>query len=208
VSEPAGDGAKIHAGVDEFGRRAVAERVESGASESKALCQPSVMLLRGCRRSPRSFVGTELGGGSPRLVASALGSVAAMPKPPIPSEFVEVLKRPNPAVMGSVRPDGTPVTVATWYLWDDSGRVLLNLASSRKRLEYMRTNPRVSLTVLDGDNWYRHVSVVGSVTLVDDTDQHDVDRLTRHYTGQPWTGRDQHRVSAWLGVDFYHVWGF
>jgi PPOX class probable F420-dependent enzyme len=131
-----------------------------------------------------------------------------MPKPPIPSEFVEVLKRPNPAVMGSVRPDGTPVTVATWYLWDDSGRVLLNLDSSRKRLEYMRTNPRVSLTVLDGDNWYRHVSVVGSVTLVDDTDQHDVDRLTRHYTGQPWTGRNQHRVSAWLGVDFYHVWGF
>jgi PPOX class probable F420-dependent enzyme len=131
-----------------------------------------------------------------------------MPKPPIPTEFVEVLKRPNPAVMGTVRPDGTPVTVATWYLWDDSGRVLLNLDSSRKRLEYMRTNPRVSLTVLDGDNWYRHVSVVGSVTLVDDADQHDVDRLTRHYTGQPWTGRDQHRVSAWLGVDFYHVWGF
>jgi PPOX class probable F420-dependent enzyme len=147
-------------------------------------------------------------GGSPRLAGRALGSVTAMPKPPIPSEFVEVLKRPNPAVMGTVRPDGTPVTVATWYLWDNSGRVLLNLDSSRKRLEYMRTNPRVSLTVLDGDNWYRHVSVVGSVTLVDDTDQHDVDRLTRHYTGQPWTGRDQHRVSAWLGVDFYHVWGF
>jgi PPOX class probable F420-dependent enzyme len=131
-----------------------------------------------------------------------------MPKPPIPSEFVEVLKRPNPAVMGAVRPDGTPVTVATWYLWDDSGRVLLNLDAARRRLDYMRTNPRVSLTVLDGDNWYRHVSVVGSVALVDDTDYQDVDLLTRHYTGGAWTDRTQHRVSAWLDVDFYHVWGF
>jgi PPOX class probable F420-dependent enzyme len=139
---------------------------------------------------------------------TGLDSVAAMPKPPIPGEFVEVLKRPNPAVMGTVRPDGTPVTVATWYLWDDSGRVLLNLDARRKRLEYMRTNPRVSLTVLDGDNWYRHVSVVGSVTLVDDTDYHDVSRLTRHYTGGTWTDRNQQRVSAWLDVDFYHVWGF
>ena len=93
-----------------------------------------------------------------------------MPKPPIPPQFVEVLKRPNPAVLAAVRADCSPMTVATWYLWDDAGRVLLNLDSSRKRLAYLRTNPRVSLTVLDGDNWYRHVTVEGSVTLVDDTD--------------------------------------
>jgi PPOX class probable F420-dependent enzyme len=131
-----------------------------------------------------------------------------MPKPPIPSEFVEVLKRPNPAVMGTVRPDGTPVTVATWYLWDDSGRVLLNLDSSRKRLAHMRANPRVSLTVLDNDSWYRTITLYGSVTLVDDSDQKDVDRLTQHYTGGSWTERGQQRVSAWLDVESYYIWGF
>jgi PPOX class probable F420-dependent enzyme len=131
-----------------------------------------------------------------------------MPKPPIPTQFVEVLKRPNMAVLGTARPDCSPVTVATWYLWDDSGRVLLNLDSSRKRLEYMRANPRVSLTVLDSDSWYRHITLYGSVTLVDDTDQKDVDRLTRHYTGGSWTNRSQHRISAWLDVESFHVWGF
>jgi PPOX class probable F420-dependent enzyme len=131
-----------------------------------------------------------------------------MPKPPIPPQFVEVLKRPNPAVMAAVRADGSPMTAATWYLWDDTGRVLLNLDSSRKRLAYLRANPQVSLTVLDGDNWYRHVTVEGSVTLVDDTDYQDVDRLTQHYTGGPWTDRSQQRVSAWLDVDAYHTWGF
>jgi PPOX class probable F420-dependent enzyme len=131
-----------------------------------------------------------------------------MPKPPIPPQFVEVLKRPNPAVHGTVRPDGAPVTVATWYLWDDSGRVLLNLDSGRKRLAYMRANPKVSLTVLDGDNWYRHITLYGSVTLVDDTDYTDVDRLTRHYTGGSWHNRSQQRVSAWMDVESYHIWGF
>lgn len=131
-----------------------------------------------------------------------------MPKPPIPPQFIEVLKRPNPAVVATVRPNCAPVTVATWYLWDDRGRVLLNLDSSRKRLAYMRANPRVSLTVLDGENWYRHITVEGSVTLVDDTDQNDADRLTQHYTGGQWTERSQQRISAWLDVDSYHTWGF
>lgn len=131
-----------------------------------------------------------------------------MPKPPIPPQFVDVLRRPNPAVCGTVRQDGAPITVATWYLWDDSGRVLLNLDSRRKRLEYMRANPRVSLTVLDNDSWYRAITLHGSVTLTDDTDQKDVDRITQHYTGRSWTQRSQHRISAWLDVESYHPWGF
>ena len=131
-----------------------------------------------------------------------------MPKPPIPPQFVDVLKRPNPAVLGAVRPDCAPVTAATWYLWDDSGRVLLNLDSGRKRLAYLRDNPKVSLTVLDDDSWYRTITLYGSVTLVDDTDQTDVDRLTQHYTGGSWTERGQHRVSAWLDIESYFIWGF
>jgi len=62
--------------------------------------------------------------------------------------------------------------------------------------------------VLDGDNWYRHITLYGSVTLVDDTDYTDVDRLTRHYTGGSWHNRSQQRVSAWMDVESYHIWGF
>lgn len=131
-----------------------------------------------------------------------------MPKPPIPSQFVEVLRRANPAVMAAIRTDGMPVTVATWYVWDDSGRILLNLAAERRRLDYLRHDPRVSLTVLDGDRWYRHVTVQGRVTLEDDPDHSDIDRLAAHYTGQPYPSRDEKRVSAWLEIDSYHVWGF
>ncbi|MQA82252.1 MAG: TIGR03618 family F420-dependent PPOX class oxidoreductase [Streptosporangiales bacterium] len=128
-----------------------------------------------------------------------------MAKPPLPAKLVELLKRPNPAVMATVRPDGTPVSVATWYLWDE-GRVLFNLDAGRKRLEHLEANPRVSLTVLDDDSWYRHVSVQGTVTLEPDSDLADIDRLSRYYTDKPYPNRNSVRVSAWLDVDAYHAW--
>lgn len=129
-----------------------------------------------------------------------------MPKPPLPSEMIEMLRRPNPAVMASVRPDGQPVSVATWYLWDDDGRVLLNLDAGRARLRHLRHDPRVSLTVLDGDQWYRHVSLRGTVTLQDDPDLADIDRLSVHYLGSPYGSRENPRVSAWMTVESYHAW--
>ena len=90
-----------------------------------------------------------------------------MPTPPLPDELDQVLARPNPAIIGSVTPDGAPNTVATWYLWED-GRALVNMDEGRKRLEYLRANPRVSLTVLDGDSWYRHITLHGMITLEND----------------------------------------
>lgn len=129
-----------------------------------------------------------------------------MAKPPLPEDVIELLKKPNPAVMATVRPDGGPVSVATWYLWDD-GRILLNMDGERRRLEHLRHDPRVSLTVLDGDSWYRHVSVQGRVTLETDPDKTGIDRLARHYTGKQYANRERPRVSAWLDIDSYHTWG-
>lgn len=130
-----------------------------------------------------------------------------MARPPIPVRFVEVLRKPNPAVMATVRKGGAPVSVATWYLWD-GGRILLNLDGERSRLAHLRADPRVSLTVLDGDSWYRHISLRGKVTLEPDLDLSDVDRVARHYTGRPFRNRQRARVSAWMTVESYHVWGW
>src|SRR4051794_3832564 len=128
-----------------------------------------------------------------------------MPKPPLPEHLQEVLARPNPAVMGTVRPDGSPNTVATWYVWDD-GRALVNMDEGRRRLEYLRDDPRVSLTVLDGDEWYRHITLHGRVTLEDDADLHDIDRIARHYTGDRYANRERGRVSGWIEVESWHAW--
>lgn len=129
-----------------------------------------------------------------------------MPRLPFPPEVDEFLRRPNPAVVASLRPDGSPHTVATWYLWDGS-RILLNMDVSRLRLKFIRREPRVALTVLDEGSWYRHVSLLGCVeNLREDEGLADIDRLARHYTGEPFSNRESRRFSAWVEPTSWHAW--
>jgi PPOX class probable F420-dependent enzyme len=128
-----------------------------------------------------------------------------MPKPPLPDELQRVLAKPNPAIIASVTPDGAPNTVATWYVWED-GHAVVNMDEGRKRLEYLRREPRVSLTVLDGDSWYRHITLHGRVTLEDDTNLEMIDRISKHYMGNPYSQRDRGRVSGWIDVESWHAW--
>ncbi len=128
-----------------------------------------------------------------------------MPRPPVPPEIDEFLLQPNPAVIATLRPDGSPHTVATWYDWED-GRVLVNMRDTRLRLRFMRRDPRVALTML-GDDWYTHVSVLGRVVSIeDDRDLAGIDRLSMRYRGQPYRDRTQIRLNAWIEVDRWHGW--
>ena len=86
-----------------------------------------------------------------------------MPKPPVPDVVSEFLSKPNPAVIATVRPDGQPVSVATWYLWDD-GRVLVNMDNARKRVEYLRKDPRASITILSSRSTLRRCTLCSPVT--------------------------------------------
>jgi PPOX class probable F420-dependent enzyme len=118
-----------------------------------------------------------------------------------------MLNRANPAVIATVRPDGHPVSVATWYLLDGD-EIVVNMAASRKRLDHLRADPRVALTVLDGQSWYSHVSIVGRVTaLLDDTDFAGIDRQSVQYKGHPYPNHRDPRVDARIGIDSWHAWG-
>lgn len=119
----------------------------------------------------------------------------------------QMLAKPNPAVIATVRSDGQPVSAATWYLLRGD-RLLVNMDVGRKRLEHLRRDPRVSLTVIDGDDWYTHVTVIGHVSeMYDDEGLADIDALSEHYQGQPYPDRKRPRVSAVIDVDRVHGWG-
>jgi PPOX class probable F420-dependent enzyme len=129
-----------------------------------------------------------------------------MPKPPLPPELDTFLAKPNPAVIATLEPDGAPHTAPTWYIWED-GQVLVNMAATRKRLDHLRQDPRVSLTVLDADDWYRHVTLRGRVIAIEaDKDLVGIDRLSRQYTSQPYPARDEPRVQAVIEVEGWHGW--
>ncbi len=125
----------------------------------------------------------------------------------LPDEIREQLAKPNPAVMATLGKDGRPVTVATWYLLEDDGTILLGLDATRARLKHLQRDPRVSLTALAEDNWYTAISVQGRVGEIhDDEGLAQIDRLSRHYGGKPYPNRDSPRVYTHLTIERWHGW--
>jgi PPOX class probable F420-dependent enzyme len=130
-----------------------------------------------------------------------------MPRSPIPHRVVAFLAEPNPAVIATLRPDGFPHCVPTWYDWVE-GQVLLNMDRSRRRLRHLQLDDRVALSVLASNDWYSHVSMIGRITeMRDDTDLADVDRLSRRYRGVPYWNRDRDSVSVLVRPIEWFTWG-
>src|ERR1700712_2855074 len=108
--------------------------------------------------------------------------------------------------MATLAKDGRPVTVATWYLLEDDGSILLNLDAERVRLGHIRRDPRIALDALDFSDWYTHVALqLVATEIFDDPDLAGIDRLSVQYTGHEYSNRDRPRVSvraeiqSWLG---------
>jgi PPOX class probable F420-dependent enzyme len=129
-----------------------------------------------------------------------------MPKAPLPPDLERFVAAPRAAVVGTVRPDGSPVTTAVWYGLED-GRVLLSMDADGPRVRNLRNNPRVALTIL-GESWYDHVSLLGTVVEIrDDPDLADLDRLSVRYDGVPYPDRDLRCVSVLFEIERWHTWG-
>jgi PPOX class probable F420-dependent enzyme len=132
-----------------------------------------------------------------------------MPKAPLPDAAMALLREPNPAVIAVAMPSGHPMSVATWYLVEDDGTVLVNMDAGRARLHWIEQHPHVSLTVLKDEEWYTHVSVRGPVVRWEHDEDRalaDIDRLSRHYGGSEFGNRSAKRVSAWFEITHWHGW--
>lgn len=130
-----------------------------------------------------------------------------MPRGPVPEKIQEILRRPNPCVIATVALDGSLHTAATSYEWTDRATVLVNMDASRRRLEHIRRDPRVAMTIFDGDRWSSHVSLSGHVADIrPDPELRDIDRIASNYTGQPYHHRDRDSWSAEIVVDRWHSW--
>jgi PPOX class probable F420-dependent enzyme len=125
---------------------------------------------------------------------------------PLPAEVDAFLSRPNPAVMASLRPDGSPHTAAVWYGWAD-GRVLVNMDDVRARVRYLRRDGRVSLTVLADGDWYSHVTLSLRVAAMGpDEGLADYRLLAERYGRTPGRLVDRPRISVRLDVVGWYAW--
>jgi PPOX class probable F420-dependent enzyme len=130
-----------------------------------------------------------------------------VPSGPLPDPLAAWFDAPHPAVVATLRGDGSPSTAATWYDVVES-RVRLSMQNGGARHRNLTRDPRLSLTALD-DDWYRQVTVIARVVeLRRDADLTEMDELSQRYLGEPYSDRDYDGITAIAEVEGWHSFGF
>jgi PPOX class probable F420-dependent enzyme len=99
----------------------------------------------------------------------------------IPEKFRDLFDKKAFANVATLMPDGRPQVTPMWCEYDGA-HVVVNSAKDRVKDRNMRRDPRVSLAVVDPDNPYRHIQVMGRVIEIteDGADAH-IDKLAKKY---------------------------
>jgi PPOX class probable F420-dependent enzyme len=116
---------------------------------------------------------------------------------PIPANYLDLFDKPAFGALATLMPDGQPQVTPVWCDLAD-GYVLVNSARGRQKEKNVRRDPRVTITIIDPDKWYRYLEIRGRV--VDITEQGAdelIDRLAKKYLGvdkYPYRRRGEVRI--------------
>ena len=88
----------------------------------------------------------------------------------------------NPAVLGTVNPDGSPQTSVVW-VGRDGDDLLVSTAAGRRKVRNIERDPRVSLSVYDTADPLRYAEVRGTATVTEDLGRELAMALAERYEG-------------------------
>ncbi|MFD0072352.1 PPOX class F420-dependent oxidoreductase [Streptomyces sp. NPDC127166] len=89
----------------------------------------------------------------------------------------------NPAVLATIQPDGSPQTSVVWVGRDGDG-LLISSQDGRRKIENIRSDARVSLTVHDRRDPLRYAEIRGTATVAEDTGRALAVALAEQYEGE------------------------
>jgi PPOX class probable F420-dependent enzyme len=104
----------------------------------------------------------------------------------------KLLDEPNPAVLGTINPDGSPQTSVVWVARDGDD-LLISTAAGRRKERNVRRDPRVSLTVYDQDDPQQYAEVRGLAAVTEDAGRKLAVQLAEDYEG-PGAGDEYLRL--------------
>lgn len=113
--------------------------------------------------------------------------------------YKQLIDRPIACVLGLVGNDGRVNQTPMWFDYEGSN-VLVNVASHRKKVEWIRNRPQLSILIVNPDNAYHWISI--KCTVAKEISEDDpvegpsvtaqLDRIWTKYTGNepPYGLRD------------------
>jgi len=116
----------------------------------------------------------------------------------------------NFAVVATIGKDGAPHATPVWVDIDDQGYVLLNSARGRRWRANLERDPRVAVSVIDGQNPYRKITVNGHVVeATTDGAREHINKLAKKYRDVDEYGHPEHtRVLFRIAPDSVHTYNF
>jgi PPOX class probable F420-dependent enzyme len=100
----------------------------------------------------------------------------------------KIIDAPNPAVLATVNPDGSPQTSVVWVRRDGND-LLISSAAGRRKDKNLARDPRVSMTVYDQADPLQYVEVRGLASISEDPGRQLAVSLAEEYEG-PGAGRE------------------
>jgi PPOX class probable F420-dependent enzyme len=100
----------------------------------------------------------------------------------------KIIDAPNPAVLATINPDGSPQTSVVW-IGRDGNDLLISSAAGRRKDKNLARDPRVSLTVYDQADPLQYVEVRGVAAVTEDTGRRLAVTLAEEYEG-PGAGEE------------------
>ncbi len=120
----------------------------------------------------------------------------------------ELFRKPNYAVLTTLRADGTPHNTPVWVDIDDAGTVSVNTAEGRAKHRHILANPNVAVTIMDEP--YKWVSISGRATLHSNGVDDQINSLAKKYLGEdvyPWRGEGEVRIAFTIAIDKIDAFG-
>jgi PPOX class probable F420-dependent enzyme len=126
-----------------------------------------------------------------------------VPKGTVPDRYHAVLESKALGHLATIGPDGRPQVNPVWFIWDGT-HVLLSVKADTRKLQNLRANPAVAMSVADLAKPTRYVEIRGEVVDLELFDTLSwVNQLSRKYTGADFSGGSdgEHRYKVTIRVD-------
>ena len=117
----------------------------------------------------------------------------------IPDSHVDLLAWETKAFasVATLGADGEPHNTPVWFDWDGT-HIKFSLTTGRQKFRNLKRDKRISISIVDPENSYRHIEVRGELDDVEpDPDIDFISRMAKKYIDKdryPWHQEGDERV--------------
>lgn len=105
---------------------------------------------------------------------------------PLPTELLDLLRRPSPCFVATLMPDGSPQLTQTWVTTDGE-HVVINVVEGLQKARNIARDPRVAVNVVDPDTIGRFYAIRGRViATTTEGGAESIDEISHKYLGRSY----------------------